>query len=89
MKNQLKFMMSFIEDLLNLKMIKDNVMTLASQDFKPHKVITFLKELFEIKAESKGVSIEYQITDDLYVPAKSGKISFSDRIRRCGSLESA
>ena len=68
MKSQLKFMKLFIEDLLNLKMIKDSVMTLANQEFKPHKVINFIKDLFELKSESKGIVIEYSITDDLHVP---------------------
>ena len=68
MKSQLKFMKLFIEDLLNLKMIKDSVMTLASQEFKPYKVINFIKDLFELKSESKGITIEYSIIDDLHVP---------------------
>ena len=74
MNSQLKFMMSFIEDLLNLNMIRDNVMSLANQKFKPHKVIEFIKNLFEIKSESKGVKIEYYVTKDLYVPAQSSQI---------------
>ena len=79
MNTQLKFMKSFIEDLLNITMIRDKVMTLANKKFKPHKVLEFIKDLFEVKAETKGVKIEYALTNDLYVPAISGKIDFREK----------
>ena len=43
------------------------------------KVLEFIKDLFEVKAETKGVKIEYALTNDLYVPAISGKIDFREK----------
>ena len=57
MQDQLLFMESFVEDLLNLQMAKEGVFTLSKALFDPLEALNSVCEVFKNQAEKKGVSV--------------------------------
>ena len=51
----LGLMESFVEDLLNLRLMSEGILTLAKDVFDPREAFNFIKDTFAIKVESKGI----------------------------------
>ena len=67
----LGLMESFVEDLLNLKLMREGILTLDKSNFDPRKAFTLILDIFEIKAEAKGISIFYDNVRALESPAEN------------------
>ena len=60
MMSQLEFLQSFIEDLLDLRQLKNGEFTLVNQAFNVAQVVTHVCNIFQPQATSKGILIETQ-----------------------------
>ena len=67
-------MESFVEDLLNLRMLREGIFTIACESFNPTEVFEFIFNMFSMQAAAKGVSISYSFYDDLELPDSSCKL---------------
>ena len=55
--NQLNLLQSFVEDLLDLRQLKDGVFALSPEPFDPNEVIKLICQIFDHQAQSKGIRI--------------------------------
>ena len=69
--NQLGFMESFIEDLLNIKLIKEGKFILEKKQFSPKEVFDYIIDMFELRAKFLGVSITFKCVEYLPLPNDS------------------
>ena len=58
MKSQLSLMENFVEDLLNLKLIKEGVFQLVEEPFKIQEALNFIESMFEPHFQTKGLILE-------------------------------
>ena len=58
-------MESFVEDLLNLRMLREGVMTIAKDKFDAHEALESIVSMFTIKAELQGVAVTYSLVKKL------------------------
>ena len=70
----LGLMESFVEDLLNLRLMSEGILTLAKDVFDPREAFNFIKDTFAIKVESKGIKILYDSFRTLESPTDNGCI---------------
>ena len=68
MMSQLRLITSHVEDLLDLRQIKQGVFSLASQVFDPTKTFDMICKIFEPQAASKGIKISVEILSRLPRP---------------------
>ena len=59
MLSQLYFLQSFVEDLLDLRQIKDGVFTLNQEPFDPNETFELICSTFEPQALARQIKIEY------------------------------
>ena len=59
--NQLNLLQSFVEDLLDLRQLKDGVFALSPKPFDPNEVIKLICQIFDHQAQSKGIRILSQV----------------------------
>ena len=45
-------MQTFVDDLLDLKQIKDGAFSLVKEVFDPNELLSFIKDIFEPQAEA-------------------------------------
>ena len=69
--NMLVFMQSFIEDLLNLRLLRDGVLELVNETFNLHEALEFVIEMFQIKAHAYGMDVSYSTEYYLELPNKN------------------
>ena len=55
MKSQLYFMQSFVDDLLDLKMLRGGTFKLNTASFDPNKVISLVQRIFQPQADAKNI----------------------------------
>ena len=55
MKSQLYFMQSFVDDLLDLKMLREGTFKLNTAAFDPNKVISLVQRIFQPQADAKNI----------------------------------
>ena len=60
-------LLSIINEILDLSKIEENKMEIEPIDFNLAKVLGHLRGIIDIKAQQKGLSVRYQVADD--VPA--------------------
>ena len=58
-------MESFVEDLLNLRMMKEGVMTIAKEKFDACEALESVVSMFAIKSELQGVTVTYSLVKHL------------------------
>ena len=58
MKSQLSLMECFVEDLLNLKLIKEGVFQLVQEPFEIQDALNFICSMFEPHFQTKGLILE-------------------------------
>ena len=58
MMSQLKLMETFIEDLLDLRLMRDGIMTLNSEMFDPKETLDMIQNIFIPQAKGKSIKIE-------------------------------
>lgn len=68
MMSQLRLLTSHVEDMLDLRQIKEGVFSLNSQIFDPIKTFDMISQIFEPQAVSKGIKISVEIVDSLPRP---------------------
>ena len=68
MLSQLNLMEGFVEDILNLAMMKAETFSLNYANFSLRRVTYFIKETFAIKARSKDIKLNFILTNRLSLP---------------------
>ena len=66
--SQLIYMEYFVENLLNVKMIKSGVFDIQLSPFDPQSAIQFVLGVFELSAKEKRVSLEAETVSLLTMP---------------------
>ena len=60
-------MMSFVNDLLDLRQLRDNVFSLVSERFDPNETFTDLINIFKPQTDLRGLSISWSVNRSLRV----------------------
>ena len=60
MISQLTFVQTFVEDLLDLRTMRDGVFTLVQEPFNPFEVIELVFSVFKPQADAKNINLETQ-----------------------------
>ena len=68
MMSQLTFLQGFIEDLLDLKQMRDGVFSLGPEPFDPNQVFENICNLLGPQATAKGVEITSSVVKNLILP---------------------
>ena len=66
-QSQLNFMMSFVNDLLDLRQLRDNAFSLVSERFDPNETFTDLINIFKPQTDLRGLSISWSVNRSLKV----------------------
>ena len=61
-------MESFVEDLLNLRLMREGIMTIAKEKFDVREALDSIVSMFTIKAELQGISVAYSLVKELEMP---------------------
>ena len=61
-------METFIDDLLNLKLLKEGKFLLDKNYFNPKETIKFIHQMFTYKMQAKGINMTEGIYKDLFMP---------------------
>ena len=61
-------MEKFIDDLLNLQLLKEGKFLLDKNYFNPNETIEFIHQMFIYKMQAKGINMTKGIYKDLYMP---------------------
>ena len=56
-------MQTFVEDLLDLKMIRDGVFSLQEEPFEPAEAFELVKNVFGPQASAKKIEIKVSVGD--------------------------
>ena len=64
---QLNFMMSFVNDLLDLRQHRDNVFRLVEERFDPNATFTDLISIFKPQTDLRGLHISWSVDKTLKV----------------------
>ena len=62
---QLMLIQSFVDDLLDLRQLKDGVFTLTCNLFDPNQVIEQVCDIFQLQAEAQRISLSFEVKDRL------------------------
>ena len=68
MLSQLEFIESFIEDLLNVRLIREGLLTLQNESFSPKEALEFVVHMFKTRSMLLDVKVSLQIGKDLLMP---------------------
>ena len=66
--SQLTFMKSFVEDLLDMRQIRDGVFSLSQAPFSPKEVLALVCKIFKPQADFKNVKLYAEISKQLKPP---------------------
>ena len=66
--SQLIYMEYFVENLLNVKMIKSGVFDIQLSPFSPNCAIEFVLGIFELSAKEQRVTLSAETVSDLTMP---------------------
>ena len=66
--SQLNFMQSFVEDMLDLRQIRNGNFTLVPETFNVSHILTLVSNIFEHQAKAKRCKIIHEISDSLKLP---------------------
>ena len=75
-------MESFVEDLLNLRLMREGIMTIAKEQFDSRECLESIVSMFAIKSELQGVTISYSLESKLDIPDKNYRLSLD---KKCNS----
>ena len=68
MMSQLRFMQTFVEDLLDLKLIRDGILTLDNEVFNPNETLELIKNIFRPQASAQSIKLDVQTVRNLRRP---------------------
>ena len=71
MMNQLIFLQSFIEDLLDLRQLRDGVFSLILEPLDVSETLKEICSIFDPQAKAKDIRVTYKIVDGLALPEHS------------------
>ena len=77
MQVQLTFLSSFIEDLLDLRQLKDGVFSLSTEVFDPIETFELMCSTFEPQAAAKKININFEVSQVLLSPDELNNIDNS------------
>ena len=63
--SQLTFVQSFVEDLLDLRTMRDGVFSLVQEPFNPSEVIELVFSVFKPQADAKNIKLDFQLVQNL------------------------
>lgn len=69
--SQLNFMGCFVEDLLNLRLLRKGILQINVAAFDPLKCVDFVIKMMSIKAKSKKIKVSRQVQHNLALPTDS------------------
>ena len=72
-------MESFVEDLLNLRMLREGNFTIAKDRFNPTEIFDCIVRMFYFQARAKGITISYKVVNNLELPDSSCKLNLQSR----------
>ena len=78
MLSQLNLMSGYVEDMLNFAMIRAQKFSLNYSNFRLRKVAEFIKETFTLKVKSKGIRLNFVLTEKLSLPEDRDYSNLSD-----------
>ena len=58
-------MSSFVEDLLNLRLLQEGNLQLVKEPFKIIETLEFIVDMFKVKAQAYGVDVSYEVDHQL------------------------
>ena len=70
-RSQTNFMSCFVEDLLNLRLLRQGILQIDLAVFDPIKSVDFVINMLSIKARSKGVQLSRHLELNLAPPCDS------------------
>ena len=82
MLSSLNLMQGYVEDMLNLTMIKAQKFNINYGDFSLFKVTKFIKQTFDLKVKAKDINLSFIFTDRLSLP----KVQDDELLDGCESL---
>ena len=62
-------MLSFVDDLLDLRQLRDNVFSLVSEEFNPNVILDDLINIFKPQADSKRLFMVWSVDRSLRAPS--------------------
>ena len=68
MMSQLALLQSFVEDLLDLRQLKDGVLSLTAELFDPNEILEEIVDTFIPQAKAQRVSLRIQPRTELRMP---------------------
>lgn len=71
MMSQLIFLQSFIEDLLDLRQLRDGVFSLVLEPLDVSQILKEICSIFDPQAKAKDIRVTYKIVDGLALPEHS------------------
>ena len=71
-QSQLNFMQSFVEDLFDLRQLREGVFALKLQSFDPNKVFKWICKIYDQQTTTKEVLLTYCIVSNLETLDKAG-----------------
>ena len=77
--SQLCLMESFVEDLLNLRLMREGILTIAQEKFDSRECLESIVSMFAIKSELQGVTISYSLESSLEVPDDNYRLCIDKR----------
>ena len=67
--SQMTFMQSFVEDLLDLRQIRDGLFSLTCQMFDPNEVLDLIKNIFHPQADAQRLDLSCTVEHSLRPPS--------------------
>ena len=58
-------MSSFVEDLLNLRLLQEGNLELIKEPFSIIETLDFVVDMFQVKAKAYGVAVSYEVDSQL------------------------
>ena len=58
-------MSSFVEDLLNLRLLQEGNLQLVKEPFSIRETLGFIIDMFQVKAQAYGVAVSYEVDNQL------------------------
>ena len=66
---QLNFMQSFVDDLLDLRMLREGAFQLTMASFNPKSIVELCYRIFKPQATARNLAFNYQICERLAPPS--------------------
>lgn len=86
--SQLNFTQSFVEDLLDLRQLKDGVFSLVQEQFNPNAVLDLVISIFKAQVDARRIDISHTVESDLKLP-RGHQLPDTSQLLRAGAGSSS